>query len=206
MIFRCFYLPVFSSFLLYQELQGHLPFFTRFLPDDIKTRWLPILSKKLSLLKSFMFRQQAVLGWPNLLAEQVSHIKSYIFFCLHSQIVFSWEWEMNVERKVGWNQIREFTFWCLRASRESLRPLKRPSKARNGKNITRIVWLLRAFRPSWCLPLCSQACLPIHMRLLGCLTISLCLPALLPWSRVCIRVCFPNQLSFYRSSMCFCNI
>ena len=79
-IFRCFYLPVFSSFLLYQELQGHLPFFTRFLPDDIKTRWLPILSKKLSLLKSFIFHQQAVLGWPNLLAEQVSHIKSYIFF------------------------------------------------------------------------------------------------------------------------------
>ena len=22
---------------------------------------------------------------------------------------------MNVERRVGWNQIREFTFWCLRA-------------------------------------------------------------------------------------------
>ena len=84
-IFRCFYLPVFSSFLLYQELQGHLPFFTRFLPDNTKTRWLPILSKKLFLLKSFIFHQQAVLEWPNLLAEQVSLIKSSCFFvCLRS--------------------------------------------------------------------------------------------------------------------------
>ena len=41
----------------------------------------PILSKKLSFLKSFIFHQQAVLEWPNLLAEQVSLIKSY-FFCL----------------------------------------------------------------------------------------------------------------------------
>ena len=76
-IFRCFYLPVFSSFLSYQELQGHLPFFTRFLP---RTKWLPILSKELSLLKSFIFHQQAVLEWPNLLAEQVSLIKSYFLF------------------------------------------------------------------------------------------------------------------------------
>ena len=79
-IFRCFYLPVFSSFLSYQELQGHLPFFTRCLPDNTKTRWLPILSKKLSSLKSFIFHQQAVLEWPNLLAEQVSLIKSYFLF------------------------------------------------------------------------------------------------------------------------------
>ena len=33
-------------------------------------------------------------------------------------------------------------------------------------------------------PVNLQACLPIHMRLLGCLTISLCLPAILQWSRV----------------------
>ena len=95
-IFRCFYLPVFSSFLLYQELQGHLPFFTRFLPDDIKTRWLPILSKKLSLLKSFIFHQQAVLGWPNLLAEQVSLIKSYVFDAYASYLCYYWSDDLPI--------------------------------------------------------------------------------------------------------------
>ena len=122
------------------------------------------------------FDQQAVLGWPNLQPVQVISDRSQI-----------------LERHLFYGSMT----WGLSESTHK-------SNA-NDKIVNSFTHLLNLHpHPQACLPIhtylylwssatfqnqkpkstSSQACLPIHMRLLGCLTISLCLPLILPWSRV----------------------